>query len=111
MTEHRVNKFHILANMVSGSDHGRVLFNKLASVCRKYLDVRLSYMGAIPQDDYLRKAVRQQKPVTVAYPGSPAARAFHDIARYADKLRREPGLSGGVEFFIERIIAEAAGAG
>lgn len=110
-TEHRVGRFHILPNMVGGDEHGRALFNKLANVCRKYLDVRLSYMGAIPQDDYLRKAVRAQKPVVVAYPGAPSARAFRQLAAYADRLRREPGNSGGVEFFIERIIAEAEGAG
>jgi len=68
-------------------------------------------MGAIPHDEYLRKAVRQQKPVVVAYPGSPSAHAFRQLASYTERLRREPGLSGGVEFFIERIIAEAEGAG
>ena len=106
-SEHNVQRFHLLSNMVNGEEHGRALFNKLANVCRKYLDVRLSYMGSIPYDDYLRKAVRQQKPVSVAYPGAPSAAAFRNLAAYADRLRRDPGLSGGVEFFIERILADA----
>jgi flagellar biosynthesis protein FlhG len=109
--EHRVTRFHVLANMVSTPEHGRALFAKLANVCRKYLEVRLSYMGAVPQDEYLRKAVRQQKPVVVSYPGSPSGRAFYKLAQYVDALERPAGQAGGVEFFIERIVAGDAGIG
>lgn len=102
---HQVKSFNVLANMVAGDDHGRALFAKLSNVCKRYLDVRLSYMGAVPQDEYLRKAVRRQQPVVVAYPGSPSGRAFKKLAQYADNLKRDVTLSGGVEFFIERVVS------
>lgn len=105
-TEHNVQQFQILANMVASNRQGHSIFSKIANVCQRYLDVRLNYMGAVPRDDFLRKAVLKQLPVTTAYPSSPSATAFKELARRADNPLWASVPSGGVEFFLERMVAQ-----
>ena len=69
------------ATLLYGSEEGRQLFGKLDSVVRKFLDGKIHYLGAVPQDSALEKAVRQQKPVTLYSPNSKAAAAFEAIAK------------------------------
>lgn len=102
--EHGVNRFQILANMAASDDEGRNLYRKIATVCDRYLDVTLHFLGTIPQDEYLRKAVQKQAPVVQAYPGSRSAKAFKAIAGKADKWPPPTGMSGKLEFFVERLI-------
>nr|WP_175628238.1 MinD/ParA family protein [Thioalkalivibrio denitrificans] len=99
-----ISRVRVLANMVRGPEEGRSLFRKLTAVCDRFLDVTLDYAGAVPHDDYLRKAVQRQQAVTIAYPSSPAARAFKDLARKADTWPIPGGSSGRIEFFVERLV-------
>ena len=59
----------------------------------------------MPEDPLLRRAVQMQTPVVTAYPTSPAARAFKDLARLADNLPEPRGMSGSVEFFLDRLAS------
>jgi len=95
--------------MVRGPEEGRSLFAKLTAVCDRFLDVTLDYAGSVPHDEYLRKAVQRQKAVTEAFPSSPAARAFKDLARNADKWPVPAGSSGRIEFFVERLVGSGLG--
>jgi flagellar biosynthesis protein FlhG len=96
--------FQIIANMVADAQHGQSLFSKLCKVADRYLDVALNYIGAIPQDDYLRKAVQKQAPVILAYPHSRSAQAFKSLARKLDAMPIAPHVGGQLEFFVERMI-------
>lgn len=102
--DYGVSRIRVLANMVRRADEGRLLFHKLAAVCDRFLDVTLDYMGAVPHDEYLRKAVQRQKAVTALYPSSPAGRAFKELARKTDKWPLPSGSSGRIEFFVERLV-------
>ncbi|WP_196799730.1 MinD/ParA family protein [Thioalkalivibrio sulfidiphilus] len=106
--DHGINRMRVVANMVRGPDEGRQLFAKLVTVCDRFLDVTLDYAGAIPHDEYLRKAVQRQKAVTEAYPSSPAARAFKELARKADTWPIPAGGSGRIEFFVERLVGSGS---
>ncbi len=102
--EYGINRFHILANMVNSVQEGRVLFNKLVKVTDRYLDVAMNFMGAIPQDDYLRKAVQKQRAVVDAYPRSKAAMAFKKLAQKTGSMPLPANAGGHLEFFVERLI-------
>jgi len=103
--ERGVNRVQVLANQVSHTGEGRELFGKLERVAARFLDVTLSYLGAIPRDEWLRRAVQRQEAVVEAFPSSPSALAFRDIARRAAQWQAPQGSRGGVEFFIERLVA------
>ncbi|MES9942844.1 MAG: MinD/ParA family protein [Candidatus Thiodiazotropha sp. 6PLUC2] len=102
--EHGISRFRILANMVKTVQEGRDLYNKMCRVTDQYLDVMLSYMGSIPYDEQLRKAVKSQKPVVEAFPRSRVAQAFKNLAKKADNWPVPTGVSGDLQFFVERLI-------
>jgi flagellar biosynthesis protein FlhG len=102
--EHGVSHFHVLSNMVKSVQEGRDLFNKMCRVTDQYLDVMLSYMGSVPYDEQLRKAVKGQKPVVEAYPRSRVAQAFKNLAKKTDNWPVPTAMSGDLQFFVERLI-------
>jgi len=101
---------HVVANMVRGPVEGRALYDKLARVVERFLpEASLAYLGAIPQDEHLRRAVQKQKPVVEAFPAAPSAAAFREIATRIHRWSRPVAPRGHVEFFVERML-EAGGA-
>ena len=106
--DHGIQRFNILANMARGPQEGSNLFSKLSRVTDHYLDVTLNYMGAVPYDEYLAKAVRQQKAVMQAYPQSPASTAFRKLAKKVAAMPLPKQAAGHLEFFVERLIQYSA---
>lgn len=105
-----VKRFEILANMVESDLQGRQLFEKLCGVTDRFLDVSLGFLGSVPRDDYLRKAVQAQRAVLLEYPRAPVSRALRQIA---GKLAagRQVRSAGGLAFFIERLLGSPEPAG
>ena len=102
--EHGISRFRILSNMVRSVQEGRDLYSKMCRVTDQYLEVMLSYMGSIPYDEQLRKAVKGQKPVVEAYPRARVSQAFKNLAKKADSWPVPTGVSGDLQFFVERLI-------
>lgn len=100
-----LRRFEILANQVDNPLQGKQLFERIASVCDRYLDVELGYLGAIPTDMYLRRAVQERRALVSAYPRSPAAVAIRDAGR---RLNRQAprSESAGVGFFVEQVLSQ-----
>jgi flagellar biosynthesis protein FlhG len=110
-TQHDIKRFQILANMVVDQAQGLQLYDKLLTTTDRFLDVGLGYLGAVPFDEQLRRAVQLQKPVVQAYPRSKAAKAFIDIAGKIDQWRQPDHASGYLQFFVERLLTASAGTG
>ena len=67
-------------------------------------------LGAIPRDEWLRRAIQRQEAVIEAFPSSPSAVAFRDIARRASQWQSPLGPSGHEEFYMERLISPSRSA-
>jgi len=106
-----VSRLQVLANQVQSPAEGRQLFEKLQRVSGRFLDVTLNYLGAIPRDEWLRRAVQRQEAVVDAFPSAPSAVAFRDIARRSRQWQSPPGARGHVEFFLERLVTPGAARG
>jgi flagellar biosynthesis protein FlhG len=102
--DYGVERFHVLANQAHGASQGRELYNKLARVSERFLDVTLDYLGCIPYDDCLKKAVQKQKSVVEAFPRSQSATAFKQIAKKTQQWPTPNSMEGHLEFFIERLV-------
>lgn len=100
-------RFRIVANMVKSPQEGQAVFNKLTKVTERFLEVALQYVGAIPQDDALKKSVQRQKAVIEAYPRSKAALAFKALAKKVDVWPLPSTPRGHLEFFVDRLVQEA----
>lgn len=102
--EYSVSRFHVLANMVKHAQEGKELYTKICRVTDQYLDVMLNYVGSIPYDEQLKKAVRGQRPVVEAFPRSSVAQSFKSLAGKIDGWPVPRGVSGDLQFFFERLI-------
>lgn len=102
--EYGIHRFRVLTNRVQNVQDGRALYNKILRVTDRYLDVALDFMGVVPEDEYLRKAVQKQRAVVDAFPRSKSALAFKKLASKADSWPVPASVGGQLSFFIERLI-------
>jgi flagellar biosynthesis protein FlhG len=102
--EHGIHRFRVLANMTRMPQQGADLFNKIIKVTNRFLDVTLDYMGAVPHDEYLLKAVQKRRAVVDAYPRSKSAIAFKNLALKVANWPVPDIATGSMEFFVERLI-------
>ena len=77
-------KIKMIANRVSGEQEGKNLYEKLGMVVSKFLQIDMEYLGIIPQDSSITKAVMRQKPVTLMYPNAPSTKKLEQIAAYLE---------------------------
>lgn len=105
-----VKQFQLLANMVESEAQGRALYDKLSRVASRFLNVSLGYLGAIPRDTYLCKAVQQQCAVVDLYPRSSSAKAMQRLAEQigSRNLASATPDTGKLGFFIERLIQNSS---
>ena len=102
--EHGVERFHIIANMSRNVQEGRELFDKIAMVCDRFLEVTLDFMGIVPFDEDLRRADKKQRSVVDYMPRSKSAAAFAHLAKKIEFWPVSKAPSGHMEFFVERLI-------
>jgi len=104
-TRYNERRFMILPNMVSGDKEAKAVFSLLAAVADKHLDsISLDYLGYIPRDEKLVRAVLRQKTIVEAFPTSPASKNFQEVAKRLLKPSRDASLDGGIKFFGRRIL-------
>ncbi len=104
---HGVTNFKVLANMVRADGAGKGLFETLKRVTSRFLNVTLDYCGEIPEDTYLKRSIREQRPVVDAFPSSRSSRALKLLGELADKWPVPAGARGNIEFFAERLVQRA----
>lgn len=82
-----------VANKIDTYEEGKELYDKLSIVVGKFLNLKLEYLGSIPQDGNVSKAVMRQKPAIMLYPNSHFTKA---VTEFADILcEHEPDVTKG----------------
>ena len=94
----------IVANQVREGSEADELFEKMGMVVEKFLDIKVEFLGSIPYDRNMQKAVMRQVPVTISRPEGEAARAVRRIAfGIEEQLVQEEEHAGIVRLF-SRVI-------
>ncbi len=75
--------FDVVVNCVTSDVDAKDTYDRLAAVVARFLPSRVTFLGGIPRDDGVRRAVMARSPVVAAEPESRAARA---LSRVADRL-------------------------
>ncbi|HAG70076.1 MAG TPA: MinD/ParA family protein [Lachnospiraceae bacterium] len=76
-----MTQIKVVANKVSGEEEGRQIFGKLNAVVSRYLRLPLQYLGYVPEDPQLMKAVMQQTPISIENPRARSSLAFEVLAQ------------------------------
>lgn len=100
-----MTQIKMIANKVDDESDGETLFNKLNTVVSRYLKLSISYLGAVPQDNQLSKAVMHQLPVSIQSPSARSAIAYENIA--AKLMNKEISKSvhkRGMAAFFSHIV-------
>ena len=93
----------LVANKVNSRDEAIAVYNKIKTVTTKFLSGEVKYLGMVPQDDTLEKAVRNQKIVSLSYPKAKSSKAFETIAYelLEEKITYKWGISQIFSSFIK----------
>lgn len=71
----------LVVNRVVDRDEGQMVVDKLMRVSQRFLDVSIDNLGYVYEDRNLVKAVKQQTPLLLAYPGAISSRCIEGIAK------------------------------
>jgi flagellar biosynthesis protein FlhG len=101
---HGERHFKVLVNSAEDEKKGKAIFAKLSKVADHFLDgISLDYLGSIPHDINISRAIIQQKPFIDVYPQTAAAKAFMMLAQRIQKS--PPHVNHGtVQFFWKRLL-------
>lgn len=98
-------KIKLVANKVQRSGDGKILYEKLSAVAGKYLKTPMEYLGEVPEDAQLLKAVMQQKPVSMECPHAKSSSAYEQIAaKLMNKQMVENNNRRGMTSFFSHIF-------
>jgi flagellar biosynthesis protein FlhG len=101
-----VHRVKVLTNMVSTLAEGEQVFRRFTSLASRFLDVGLEYVGAVPRDTAVGRAIMRSEPVLTSYPQSSAATAFRDIANTLLADGRRDDREGAMRLFWRRLLLQ-----
>ena len=101
-----LKKINVIANRVGSEKEGQSLFYNLSMVSSQFLHINLRYLGCIPQDMNAVKAIVQQRPITMSFPNSMAARALRTISCSLNEEAEEAKKEGFVGVFLNLLKSQ-----
>jgi flagellar biosynthesis protein FlhG len=102
---HGQKRFWILANNVSTEHEARRLFDTLSRTALRFLNASLDFLGWLPRDMQLVRAVARAQLVVTQAPDSPSAQSFVALAdRVLDTAREGSAVKGNLQFFFRRML-------
>ncbi|MBH1942007.1 MinD/ParA family protein [Mobilitalea sibirica] len=70
----------MVANRIGSYEEGKELYDKLNLVVNKFLNINMMYLGSLPHDNSVSKAVMRQKPAIELYPNSSFTKTIEGFA-------------------------------
>lgn len=98
-------RINIVTNKVTSRSESINIYDKLSAVVKRFLFIDLEYLGEVPQDSAITKAIMKQKPVSITYPNSASAKAFVEIRENLDSGEHKvPNQKKGVIGFFSKVF-------
>ena len=109
--EYQLNNIGLIPNCVKSQAEGERLFGNINAVIGNFLGDRVDYIHSIREDDMVLRAIKAAEPVMTHSPSCAASKDYKDLAKQIIARESEPEISGGLQFFFERMVAGAQVAG
>jgi flagellar biosynthesis protein FlhG len=106
VSQHGETSFKLLVNGLAHHREAESVYRTLLRVADRFLgrEITLDYLGFVPYDQAMPKAVMRQQPVLALYPQSPASKSFVMIAQTLWETKPQPTLDGNIKFFWRRLL-------
>jgi flagellar biosynthesis protein FlhG len=103
-SEYAEREFSIVVNDVSSEAEAKIAFNSLTKAVGKFLQVETRLVGWIPSDNQVRQCIMERRPLALAFPSSPAARAILETSKSLVYSARRNRVKGGMQFFFRQLL-------
>ena len=70
----------MISNRVRDEKDGEGLYQRLNSVVKMYLEIKLEYLGSVVQDSNISKSILSQQPISSMFPNSAAVKSIRKLA-------------------------------
>jgi flagellar biosynthesis protein FlhG len=103
-TQHQERSFKLVVNNVKNEAEAKGVYRKLAMAADHFLGgLSIDYMGFVPSDPAVSRAVVLQKPLLLSHPNSAAAKGIVSLAK---RLLATPAdaSAGSIKFFWRRLV-------
>ncbi|MDD3579436.1 MAG: MinD/ParA family protein [Desulfobacca sp.] len=106
VTKYAEKRFKLLINCLSQPKEAEMVYRNLTKVADRFLggEVSIDYLGFIPQDEAIHKAILKQQAVLELFPRSSVSRSFTELAQKLMELKPGPRLDGNIKFFWRRLV-------
>jgi flagellar biosynthesis protein FlhG len=104
--DYQLGNIGLIPNGVSSQDEGERLYGSINSVIQNFLGSRVDYLHSITQDEMVLRAIKASQPLVSFAPSSIATRDFKALSKIVTNLDSNASLSGGLQFFIERLATQ-----
>ncbi len=94
----------MIVNRVESPAEGKELFNKFNVVVNTFLNNKIEYLGSIPQDSNVPKAIIQQKPYSILYPNSQSTKAIINLTNILCENTQEVQKRKGISQLFSNLI-------
>lgn len=85
-----VDAIHVIANQVSSEAGGLEVYERLLGITRRFLSLELDYLGCVPRDESVSRAVAQGQPYVLGAPRCKATRALEILVSKLVKRSENP---------------------
>ena len=92
----------MIINRTENAIEAQTAMQKLNNVAKKFLDVKLQFLGYVTNDPLVPKAVKQQKPFVLLYPECIASKNLTEIAKKIMKTQVSDGKNSGIKGFFNK---------
>ena len=97
-----MSEIKLVVNCSVNDTEGRDVFEKLNGVSSRFLEIELTFLGCIPFDSYLVRAVRKQKPVSTLFPFAESSNRYNEIC--ARLLEIEIIKRSNIQSFVMKLV-------
>jgi flagellar biosynthesis protein FlhG len=73
--------FDLLVNKARNEQEAQTVYENMAQVAQRHMQVQLRYLGSIPQDGQLEQAAQMRRPLLEVFPQADTSQAFIGLAR------------------------------
>lgn len=96
--------FTLLVNMVVDSNEAREVYTRLSNATNHFLDLPIEYLGYIPRDLNVSRAVKKQKLLAEAFPDTKAIKSMSKIVKELCRKNPTEYENSTIKFFGRPIV-------
>ena len=106
LQDYGLDNIWLIPNAVTSQPDGIRLSKNINTVVKNFLGGQVNYLHSITADEMVLRATKSSKCLLDFAPSSNATRDFKELAKIIESQGPDIGISGGLQFFLERIVAD-----